>query len=153
MTIQTRIPCLLLAAFFSAFSVSAFKEVPSTDLYHDDETNQKLRSLTNDAGLIEIEPCVSWDTISEQQKLGSSILGTKTCKTNSCSGGCCRDYANFLPCDTANKYFYLPCICNALTQDPNDFVPSNTPPPNWARSGAGRNNGMMRRRGLGSSFE
>ena len=81
-------------------------------------------SVAND-GLIEAHSCVAWEKIPESQR--TSPNGDSECSTNSCSNGCCRAY-HWLLCDSTNSFPTLPCVCNDLTQNPENFVPYSFPP-------------------------
>lgn len=96
---------------------------------------QRLRNLKKSSGngsverdgLLEIKPCVSMEKITDSQKEDYFGNGDAMCNTNQCDGGCCRAY-NWLLCDTANLYPYVPCICNDMTQDPEEYTASTLPP-------------------------
>lgn len=61
----------------------------------------------------ETHDCRPFDT--EMQGRASLSLTDAACKTNACSGGCCRIY-HWLICDTSNEMSQLSCVCNANTR-------------------------------------
>ncbi|CAB9516431.1 expressed unknown protein [Seminavis robusta] len=88
--------------------------------------NSSSRGSVASGGLIEINPCVPWSSVHEAQKTNPQT--DNSCASNPPqNGGCCRNY-HWLLWDSDNKYPYVPCICNAITQDPNNFVPDTLSP-------------------------
>jgi hypothetical protein len=143
--------------------VSAVKGTSKT--LSKEESNQSIRRLQSTyppyiEPIFESKPCVEFSQITEEQ--WTNARTDESCQTNSCGDGCCRDFPGFVICDTANTFMQIPCVCNALTKDPNSFTPDtaldvNVPPyPSYNnnignRKGPNSGPGKMRRR-LGGSY-
>merc|ERR1711933_121520 len=90
--------------------------VPSGGVTQDD----KGYSFAKQASVIEMDGnlCIPFT-----ETIIKTKLADESCRTNSCLGGCCRDY-NYLVCDENNDYPYLKCVCNANTK--NDHLEIDT---------------------------
>jgi hypothetical protein len=82
-----------------------------------------LAPLLSTAQLEEKRPCIAFD--SPQAVASKDEPGTTSeCKTNQCSGGCCRFHTAFLTCDKDNDFPHQACICNGITAEPKETAPT-----------------------------
>ncbi|CAB9527295.1 expressed unknown protein [Seminavis robusta] len=77
-------------------------------------------------GISETKGCVQWSTITNNQKINPSSAAN--CVSSGFTGsGCCRSYWWLIEDSGGTSYPSLPCICNQLTRDPAEFLPTRPP--------------------------